>query len=416
MAIRVRCPRCWETAEVPEDARGKQGKCNSCGAMVTIPTKVTKACFICGTDVTHVKHAKDLDNNYLCQSCWEARNESQRAVFSLPSLECAVCYARIAPGEGFEVNGQPVCKDCHVRKLSPAPAVLTTPAASVPAPSAPASPAGSTAPTAPPQPVSPPKAPTGNGHPLEDVHDHGHHGEADHVDLHDREHLVADALAAMSAGQRQPTRIITRASSPAALAIACLALAGCAVLAFFQFGRKSWEESNRDRILVIEAQAEVLVSVGRTRDGLEKYNELMRLVNGKVIRDDLLKHEVEAAQAAIKRAADQPDAFDEEQRTQAALAKAQADVRQMRFELEQAKQLLAALQQASNISRVAVRPPDPPVHLDPPPSTRISEPPVAIRQPPATMPIAQETSQQPQTQQIVAEPVKPPLKSIFDEP
>lgn len=82
MALRVRCPLCWETAEISEEMLGRRGVCNSCGASVEIPTRLNKVCFVCGEDVADVKHAKDQDNNYLCAKCWQARNQKEQELFT----------------------------------------------------------------------------------------------------------------------------------------------------------------------------------------------------------------------------------------------------------------------------------------------------------------------------------------------
>lgn len=127
MRIRVRCPRCWQTAEITEDQLGKSGVCNRCGSPVKIPARLNRVCFVCGTDIAKGRHYKDDYNNYLCGPCFSERKVTERSAFSLLTLECSKCHARFDEGEGFEVNGKPVCADCHSHAESdPAPGTLSS--------------------------------------------------------------------------------------------------------------------------------------------------------------------------------------------------------------------------------------------------------------------------------------------------
>ena len=305
MSIRVRCPRCWETAEVSEKDLGKQGICNSCGSVVTIPHKLTKVCFICGADVTHVRHAKDPDNNYLCQSCWQARNPVQRAMFSVPALECSACHARLSESDSYEHDGRTLCRNCWTRMRD----------------------GGDEAP------AGEREAKEKSVHPLERVHDdrEEHHAAAG-------EHHAQSDAHAQPAGQDADgemhwnlRRLLARrsAGSPVAVIMACLALAASAVLAVMQFGDSAgaWEREHHAEIIALKAQAEILVAVGKVREGVEKYNELLRLVNGRRIRSEALNGQIRAAQAAAEIASKTVvDTWEEEYRPRIMVMRGQAEV------------------------------------------------------------------------------------------
>lgn len=445
MSIRVRCPRCWETAEVSEKDLGKQGICNSCGSAVTIPQRLTKVCFICGADVTHTRHAKDPDNNYLCQSCWQARNPVQRAMFSVPSLECAMCHARLAEADSHEYDGRTLCRDClgRVRDRATAPATAADEAGRR----------------------------ERSAHPLDRVHDdrddHRHGGGGEH---HERVELHEHAVHGDDADpHRHLLRAILRrsAGSPLAVVLACLALAASAVLAVLRIGdaASAWEREHHAAIAALKAQAEILVSVGKVREGVEKYNELLRLVNGRRIRGEMLSRQIRAAQAAAEVASKTVvDTWEEEYRPRIMVLRGQAEVlsslgrhreagekygeilrlaggrslrsavlaeeiRLARAGLEQEAQLAADAQRQAEMAAAVSGPreqPGGPVasannHANPPATQ--PAPPQAVagtgngagtspaRQPETQQPPAAQTDPQ---QQRPETPSKPPAKSIFD--
>ncbi|HEV8604254.1 MAG TPA: hypothetical protein VGQ99_02735 [Tepidisphaeraceae bacterium] len=112
MPLRVRCPRCWETAEISEDLLGRQGQCNNCGSLVAIPTRLTKVCFVCGVDVSQSGHTKDKDSNYLCTNCWQHRKPAEQSLFFSAKAECSICHVQFPQEEAHAAHGQPICRDC----------------------------------------------------------------------------------------------------------------------------------------------------------------------------------------------------------------------------------------------------------------------------------------------------------------
>ena len=422
MAIRLRCPRCWETAEISEEHLGKQGKCNSCGALVQIPPKLTKVCFICGTDVTSIRHAKDPDNNYLCLSCFDARKPEQQALFSVPGLECSMCHAKFVQGEGFERGGEPICRDCYYRHVGDddedeAPPDMKIAAGSIE--------------DKPPQPQprreAEPAAGAVGAVGVEMV------AAVEKPDTH-----VAGFEHVNGSG-RSRTIIQTRPGSfgSAVAVVALLAVGGLAYMQFSQFAPRNGEDELRLKVATLKAQAEVLVSLGRAQQGLEKYNELGRLVNGRAIANEDLRREIEAAKAAAEQVAQiSPDEWEQEHLLKIIIMKSQADLldslghgREAADRYREIVKLtngravrnallageIQAARAAINGTMAAGQPPKADrvpsasqpavVQVVPsvPPTIETSEPPVVVG------PVSQTPDPAPTTRE------RPPLKSIFDE-
>ncbi len=412
MAIRVRCPRCWTTAEVPEDALGKVGKCNTCGAEVRIPERLTKVCFICGTDVTNAPHAKDADRNYLCQRCWQARNRKQQEEFGIPTLECSVCLAPLAEEDAYSHDGKIVCKDCRSRLQAQ---------------------------SQPPQPLAeiPPPAPVP---PLVSVHldatQDQHPHEHDHVDLG-----LTTPASRSDEPRRQPVYITRTSLVPSFLAF--LALAAAAFLAYRQFRPPNWEDQNRARILALKTHAELLVDVGQVQAGLAKYDDLFALVNGRLLLSPDLKAELEAARLSARIASGfVPDTWEQDNHARILVLRGQGDVlatvgkssdavekyqqlfqlvgtRQLRNPILQAelRQARAAFDRLRN-QAVAVQPipaslPNPGPATAPVASVQGTDP-NAKPQPPATKPI-QPPDQVGSIPQVPPDQPKREIKSIFDD-
>ncbi len=345
--IRVRCPRCWETAEVPDEARGKMGRCNSCGAIVKVPERIAKVCFICGKDVTHLKHTKDVDNNYLCMDCWENRNPAQRESFNIPTVECSICHATFAEGEGFDRDGKPLCRDCH-RVLSKdkdnvgvsqafaaagdgsffadddlevKPQMAGTAASATLAATAPA--------------VKPS---------LQNLDDLVRIREPEkHLDdeeeskskmpakweplsvIGDREFSTSKpSTAQLAAAVAQARRL--DGMLPTAMALLALAAAGFAI--YLHHGsRPTWLEANRTRLEILKAQGDVLVDAGRADKGIAKYHQLLKMVNGQAISDAEIRKLIKDTQVAADRAGAMViDPWEDQNRTKLLVLRAEADI------------------------------------------------------------------------------------------
>ena len=451
MPIRVRCPRCWETAEVPDEARGKMGRCNSCGAIVKVPERIAKVCFICGKDVTHLKHTKDVDNNYLCIDCWENRNPSQKASFNIPTVECSICHATFAEGEGFDRGGEPVCRDCN-RVLGKdkdkdtdkdrAKESIAAPEGSFfagaelnlkPHPAA----SGGTAPFA-----GAGSLTALSSQNLDDLVKI--RTEEKHLDDEEEskskmpakwEPLSVIGDREFSGPKPTPAQLAAAAAQargsagmlPTALALLALAAAGYAI--YMNRGtRPTWVKENRTHLEILKAQGDVLVDAGRADKGIEKYHELLKLVNGQVIRDEDIRKLIRDTQTATDRAgALVVDPWEDQNRTKLLVLRAEADIlvavgkyragidhytemirmaaghplsQEMNDEIHQAQ---VAMQQAKiEQQRVEAmpKPPVTPTNLKPPvdpgpkiavvppvpvPTTKTADPPVVVR--PADPPV-----------------------------
>lgn len=340
LAIRVRCPRCWETAEVSEDALGKSGKCNRCGARVQIPAKLAKACFLCGVDVTHVKHAKDEENNYICMDCWEERNPIQKALFAVPDVECSLCHATFHEGEGFERAGEPVCRDCFKRvgsgglELTPRvfdeddhhldlrPPAIVMAEREMKRDMERAERAAITAEMPLPPPSSSKKG--------EDDEPYAHKWEplsavADREFSRPGDQKVAEALTE-AAGQARRAPVVVRRGGlgTTVLALAALALAGYAAWEQYR-GRPTWEGENRVMIQVLKAQGDLLAQVGRPEEAAAKYDELLRLVDKRPLADVSSRQAVADAQRA-RQHLDGRDDWEERNAMRLLIMKGQAEV------------------------------------------------------------------------------------------
>jgi len=411
VAIRVRCPRCGETADIPEGALGKQGVCNRCGAMVSIPTRLNKVCFICGTDVTSTAHHKDSHGNYLCLKCWEKRDFGQEFK---DTIECSVCHREMPIAEAIQQPGDPVCRACQseMRQRGEQAKTEATAASVEPSPAAP--PADDHVPqpsvvAAPPQPSPPVQAE------VHETHDRPHRD-----DQRDDHHVRALAHA-MNQGSVAP-RVANHRPGPLVGVLVGVAVIFSAAAAFWAFrnseelrkltsrvgalerslseaasrhpagstpepassARKpDWEEQHTLQILLLRNQAELLVSLGRLREGIEQYDRLMKLVNGQQVSPAL--HE------QIK----------------------QANRDMIAAQVREKREQLAAKSPATRPSENATGPIVPPVarveptEVRPGPTTRPAPVPVIQVEMP-TLPPAPDPP--------TTEPSRPPFKSIFDQP
>lgn len=392
MPIRVRCPRCWETAELPNDALGKRGVCNSCGAQVMIPAKLSKSCFICGADVTRVKHTKDEDGNYLCMGCYESRNPLQQASFSVSTLECSICRKPFDEGEGTTRDGQPVCAQCAATPVD-----LTF--------------GHEPPPTLPPVENKPEQRTWGKSL-LE---------QADEIQLSSPKSSPAPAAAT-----RISSPVRQRSSNPLAIFLSLLALGAAAAVGYAQWKTHtpSWEDQNRAKIISLHAQGQVLADVGKIPEALARYNELSRLISGHIIHDPELKREIEdAGREQASAASITIDSWEDEHRLPLMLLRSQGEVlllagkypqamekfdqllriarqhRSLSSDLaEQVRLAQAGLQEAQQKldeeKRAAIAPPKPaPIHT---PRPVVSNPPQTVEHPP--------------------ENVKPVKPNIFDQP
>jgi hypothetical protein len=461
--IRVRCPRCWETAEVPDDALGKRGVCNSCGAQVAIPAKLNKVCFICGADVTRMKHTKDLEGNYLCMSCFETRNPDQQASFKVPTIECSACHAQFAEGEGHTRDGKPVCRDCfgHSKTFGDLDidALVKTRRSSggkrrgrekeldedeqIEAAVAVALAGGGRkkedggwkmedgAPSSP-TPEAPPQ--------IEESHPHDWGKSL----LEQADEIQLTPTRPVTAARTGP--MVVRTSSPAGVVLAVFALIGVGVLGWVEYKghQPNWENQNRAKIIALRAQGEVLVEVGKVKEGLGKYAELAKLAAGHEVKDADLKAEIEQGRQEAQRASmGAMDNWEEENRTRLMILGAQGEVlvlagkygeamekydellamvkgksisaglaqelRQARAARQQAQVRLEQEKQAAAVQRAK-------------PPVEVPKPPVRVEVPAVVRPEPTPAETQPHKINIFDDPVKsaPPVKapttrrSVFD--
>lgn len=253
MPIRVRCPKCNETADLPDEARGKRGLCNRCGSVVTIPADPKKVCVFCHADVTNTSHIKDPDKNYVCESCWKGRHPNptklQDTIAPVPAAE-----SEPAPTSTLDpefANADPTHSVA---------AAVAEPAAIAPRPAQ-------------------------------------HHEEdppANVVTDWPYDHRP-------SFGRLRPK---PRRATPLSMALSIIALAISSATAYIVWSRvpsgaaasaQSWDQVNGPRILVLKGQAEVLVETGHLKEGIARYEELERFVRDKPVRDPALRDELLAA-------------------------------------------------------------------------------------------------------------------------
>ncbi len=433
------------------------GRCNSCGAIVKVPERIAKVCFICGKDVTHLKHTKDLDNNYLCMDCWENRNPAQRASFNIPTVECSICHATFAEGEGFERDGEPICRDCNrvldKDKKSKADAPSMAEASLFAGAESPfgAKAGGSSGGAV----VAEVPAPTTKVDTLDDlvkIREPRKKLDEDDEDLEESQSKMPSKWEPLSViGDREfPTPKLAATNGPvvvqsvrggawsALLAVAAICVSVYAVFAH-RDGRQTWEQANAARLYILKAQGDVLVDAGRADRGIEKYHELLKAVNGKTIRDPDIRTLIRETQIAADQAASLVvDPWEDQNRTRLLVLRAEGnilvavgkyregidrytemirmsagrvlsremneDIRQAQLALQQAR---IEQQKAENAAKPPVIPPPnhvPPV--EPPP-----KPPVKVVAPPP--------NNAPGTQEVTPVPADPPQKirpNIFDTP
>ena len=240
MPIRVCCPKCNETADLPDEARGKHGVCNRCGTPVKIPVVVKTLCVFCNADVTDAKHVQDPDKNHVCETCWKGRHPEP------PKLQDT-----LAPAP------PPAPEPCDTTTLEPG---FATP--------------------------EPPEiAPLATS-----VAEH--HDDEPHVHDWPYDHRPSPSR------RRRPrrARLATTFSTLALLLSACSAYwtwshGGAGV----GLGTFTWEDTHRAQILVLKGQAEILIELGHFAEGIARYEELERLVTDKTIEDPALRDELKAA-------------------------------------------------------------------------------------------------------------------------
>ena len=454
--LRVRCPRCWQTAKISEDKLGRQGMCNRCGSPVTIPTALTKVCVACGDEVTQVKHYKDQQNNYLCGDCYaEGKGAADRSAFSIPTLTCSICHSVFSQGDGQDRDGQPICRDCHRRDMPPLPrssrkgkrrekergkeaegdvtaiadpdSVLSfldtpdphrfedksPPSNGEHAAEKPPAPAVDDAIRAQieaeaaadeardrlmPQRSATPPQPTTAPAP---AHHHEHHEAAE-----------SDTLITFDDDVRRPfTRVVTR-TSPFASFAAGGALLGVIVLLMLQLASKSAPDADDVALRAISllAQAEAYCAAGRYEEGIRRYDRLMKFIDGKPASSAALAELIETAKVDYQRA---HEAYRQQQADEAARLVTRQREKQEQQEQEKLvadlRHAVASLQQTIESLRSANQ--LPPVAKSAPVEVPIPSPPASatVKAPvPATAPV-----------QPPASPASTPAqrggRSIFDD-
>jgi hypothetical protein len=299
VAFRVRCPRCSQTAEISEELLGRAGMCNNCGAMVAIPARLNKVCFECGKDVTNSAHKKDEARNYLCADCWMKRGGAESFVSS--KIECSICHIQFSQEEAKLAHGQPICRGCAKILLAEQADDEVIPFSSdvpeevgfVPrAPMARLEPSRSVAAIAEDAPPS-----------LEDMAE---------IDLAPRPSVVSAPqwMAAPS------PRVVRTSKVP--LVLSSLALAGTIVLGLVEFSRprrpvtnevekpiapivNSTSDEMLTRVLILKAQGEVLVEVGKVKEGIGRLDAMIAL-GADAAGNSAVAAEIEKAKAERERA------------------------------------------------------------------------------------------------------------------
>ncbi len=344
MPLRVRCPRCWETAEISEDLLGRQGQCNNCGSLVSIPTRLTKVCFVCGADVSQSGHTKDKDSNYLCTNCWQNRKPAEQSLFFSAKAECSICHVQFPQEEAQAAHGQPICRDCAtiLQKEQAAEGIIPfaadvahradiRPRLYVTAhhddaddhhrglvPQAPA-----------------PRAPTPSIQSSEPEFDPDRHPSLAAVaepppSLEDFEtieptprrsaaptpRIYTEPAPAPAAKGSAPSQSTQTGRLP--LILSSLALAGVIIIATIQFSSRPRIETQTEpaappqrgqhdntlqealtRLLILKGQAEVLIEVGKVREGIRKYDEIL---SSPTPTNSTLAAEIEKAKQAREQA------------------------------------------------------------------------------------------------------------------
>ena len=282
MPFRVRCPRCGQTAEITEDQLGRQGQCNNCGSLVAIPTRLNKVCFVCGVNVTNIGHTKDEHSNYICTNCFQnqSRKPAGQSFFSSPKLECSICHIQFPREQARDSMTGPICRECAtiLQKEQSAEGVIPFASDTPRAYEREVQPSQTGFDTDP-SPAStalaePPPA-------LEDL---------EHIQPIARPPIPQIYTAPVSQFTRSSSRPLPSSRLP--LILSCLALAGVVILASLHFASRPHKEAestspaqpaqrdNSDqealtRLLILKAQAEVLVEVGKLHQGIHKYDALL---------------------------------------------------------------------------------------------------------------------------------------------
>lgn len=257
MPIRVRCPKCNETADLPDEARGKKGLCNRCGTPVQIPAEIKKVCVFCDADVTNTAHIKDPQKNYVCETCWKGRQADP------PRLQDTVAPAapesEIEPAPTSTLDPDFAAAD-HERSEEAVPAM------------------------------------DGASEPSDAADQGDRHEEEPVVTISDWPYEHRHSFGRLRPKPRRATRFST--------AMSLVALAVSLATAYVVWTRHSpgaamagpsWEDAHRAHILVLKGQAEILIEMGHVKEGVARYEELERLVKDKPIRDPALRDALLAA-------------------------------------------------------------------------------------------------------------------------
>ena len=252
LPFRVRCPRCGQTAEIAEEHLGRQGQCNNCGALVAIPARLSKVCSICGVDLANTAHTKDQSGNYICTSCHETRQVAASSASG--RIECSLCHVHFPREQSTGPADEPICPDCEtILQAQRLPVAIPI-----------------TENVQPRRPLPRPPMPQAPSTP-----------------------------AAAGSSTRLP------------LILSSIALIGVCILAVLHFANRkeapltnsqAAQPDNSDqqiltRVLILKSQAEVLIEVGKLREGIAKYDELLRLPSTPAIAAEL-----ESARSAREKA------------------------------------------------------------------------------------------------------------------
>jgi len=259
LPFRVRCPRCGQTAEISEAHLGRQGQCNNCGSLVAIPTRLSKVCYVCGVDLTDIPHTKDEHSNYLCNDCYHTRQAASPTPSHSARLECSICHVRFPAEQADAPSNDPICPDCTTileahQSLATIPIAQERPLRSVPTALA----------------EAPPR-------------------------LEELELLKPIPRPPVPQIFTTPTAQFTRSPATSStrlpLILSSIALVGVLILATIHFAARrepaiqnlqpsqpdNVDQQTLTRVLILKAQAEVLIDVGKLREGIEKYDALLRI-------------------------------------------------------------------------------------------------------------------------------------------
>ncbi len=316
LLFRVRCPRCGQTAEITEDQLGRQGQCNNCGALVAIPARLSKVCFVCGIDVANISHTKDEHSNYLCTNCFASRKPAEQSLFFPIKLECSICHVQFPREQAVSSITGPICRECAtilqnekaaegvIPFAADAPPLYeqervipraSTPIVQVASPQF--EPEMHTAPTAV---AEPPPA-------FEDL---------ERIEPIPRRAPVRQLYAESFPAPAPPSAAPSK-SNQLPLILSCLALAGVAILAVLHFSSHPQKEiqidpalpaqtpqhENHDqetltRVLILKGQAEVLMEVGKLREGIDKYEAVLRIQTS----NPAIAAEIDSSKLALEKA------------------------------------------------------------------------------------------------------------------